>query len=170
MFSYLITDPNYYQDFQTTLTQAIIKHNPDFICFRDKFSTKNAKSAVEIAKYYDIPIFVNQYTELLGLGFDGVHLTSNQLHLINHYTQCLTCASTHSLQEVQQAQNSDFITFSPVFKSKGRDGLGIEMLNQIVNSTNSKVFGLGGIVSEKEVSAIKHSKAYGFASIRYFIS
>lgn len=169
MKKYLITDPKFYSNFKLNLTNSIEKYKPDYICFRDKTSTKNAKLAVEIAKYYKIPIVVNQYFELLNLGFDGVHLTSNQLHLIDNFKNCLTFASTHSIEEVKKAKNSDFITFSPIFNSKGREGLGIEVLNKICDETPSKVFALGGIVSEKEVEQIKLSKAYGFASIRYFL-
>jgi len=169
LHSYLITDSKYYIDFKITLQEAIEKYNPSYICFRDKNSTKNAKLAIEIAKYYDIPILVNQYTELLSLGFDGIHFTSNQLNLIKDYKECITFASTHNIDEVKKAKNSDFITFSPVFDSKGRNGLGIKKLNEIVFLTNSKVFALGGIISDNEVNEIKKSKAYGFASIRYFL-
>jgi thiamine-phosphate pyrophosphorylase len=166
---YLITDPKFYPNFKQNLTTSIEKYQPDYICFRDKTSIKNAKLAVEIAKYYKIPIVINQYIELVNLGFDGVHLTSSQLHLIDNFKNCLTFASTHSLKEVKKAKNSDFITFSPIFNSKGRKGVGIEVLNQICKKTSSKVFALGGIISEKEVNEIETSKAYGFASIRYFL-
>ena len=169
MKKYLITDPNFYPNFKLNLTASIEKYQPDYICFRDKYSTKNAKLAVVIAKYYKIPIVVNQYVELLNLGFDGVHFTSNQLHLINEFKNYLTFASTHSIEEVKKAKNSDFITFSPIFNSKAREGLGIGVLNKICSKTTSKVFALGGVVSEKEVNQIKLSSAYGFASIRYFL-
>jgi len=169
LHSYLITDPKFYPDFKLNLTTAIEKFEPDYICFRDKESTKNAKLAIEIAKYYKIPIVVNQYIELVNLGFDGVHLTSNQLHLIDNFKNYLTFASTHSIEEVKKAENSDFITFSPIFNSKGREGLGIETLNKICEIAKPKVFGLGGIISENEIEQIRTSKAYGFASIRYFL-
>ena len=169
MHSYLITDPKFYLDFKTTLTKAIETYFPDFICFRDKTSTKNAKLAIDIAKYYKIPIIVNQYAELLKLGFDGIHFTSHQLDLIKNYKECITFASTHNESEVLKAKYANFITFSPIFKSKGRDGVGINRLNYIVENTDSKVFALGGITTHKEVEMIKNSKAYGFASIRYFI-
>ena len=168
MLSYLITDPKYYIDFKTTLTNSIEYFNPDFICFRDKTSTKNAKLAIEIAKYYKIPILVNQYIELLKLGFDGIHFTSSQLHLIKNFKECITFASTHNINEVNQAKNSDFITFSPIFNSKNRIGLGIDKLNEIVQ-IKKEVFALGGIISKQEVEEIKKSRAIGFASIRYFL-
>ena len=168
MLSYLITDPKYYSDFKTTLEKSIDSYHPNFICFRDKNSTKNAKLAIEIARYYKIPILVNQYTQLLELGFDGIHFTSNQLDLIGKYKECITFASTHNIDEVNKAENSDFITFSPIFASKGREGLGIEVLDKVAN-IKSEVFALGGIISDKEVNEIKKSRAVGFASIRYFL-
>jgi len=166
---YLITDPLYYQDFKLILTKAIETHNPDFICFRDKTSIKNAKLSIEIAKFYKIPIIVNQYIELLKLGFDGIHLTSNQLDLIDNFKEYIVFSSTHNLDEVKKSKNSDFITFSPIFNSKNRQGLGIDVLNKVYEY-HKKIFALGGIVSEKEVQIIKKSKAIGFASIRYFVS
>ena len=169
MLSYLITDPKYYSDFKATLEKSIDSYHPNFICFRDKNSTKNAKLAIEIARYYKIPILVNQYTQLLELGFDGIHFTSNQLNLIDKYTECLTFASTHNIKEVYNAKNANYITFSPIFDSKGRKGLGIQKLNEIVDIAKPKVFALGGIISNDEVNKIKQSKAVGFGSIRYFL-
>jgi len=168
LLSYLITDPKYYLNFKTTLINSIEKHNPDFICFRDKNSIENAKLAIDIAKYYKIPIIVNQYIELLKLGFDGIHFTSKQLNLIHNYKECITFASTHNIDEVKKAKDANYITFSPIFDSKGRKGLGVEKLDDIV-IVKKEVFALGGIVSKKEVDAIKHSQAIGFASIRYFL-
>jgi len=167
--SYLITDPKFYPDFKLDLTNSIEKYQPNYICFRDKSSTKDAKTAIEIAKYYKIPIVVNQYIELVSLGFDGVHLTSNQLYLIDEFKNYITFASTHSIDEINNAKNSDFITFSPVFNSKGRTALGIGVLNDMCQIAKPNVFALGGITSENEVDQIKTSKAYGFASIRYFV-
>jgi len=69
---------------------------------------------------------------------------------------------------VKNSLISNYITFSPIFNSKGREGVGIEKLNEIC-SIHPKVIALGGIISEKEVKEIKNSKAIGFGSIRYFI-
>jgi len=168
LLKYLITDPKYYIDFKTTLTNSIQTHNPDFICFRDKTSTKNAKLAIEIAKSYKIPIVVNQYYELLHLGFDGIHFTSNQLNLIDSFNEYLTFASTHNKEEVKKVIKSDYITFSPIFESKNREGLGIKALNKICE-IKKETIALGGIISDEEVNQIKSSKAIGFASIRYFL-
>ena len=114
MFSYLITDPKYYKNFKSTLEKAIEKYNPTYICFRDKTSIKNAKLAIEISHYYGKIIFVNKYVELLNLGFDGIHFTSNQLHLIDNYTQILKFASTHNNNEVDKLKNTDFDGFASI--------------------------------------------------------
>jgi len=168
LLSYLITDPHFYKNFKTTLENSIEKFNPDYICFRDKFSTQNAKLAIEIAHFYKIPILVNQYTELLKLGFDGIHFTSKQLNIIHNYKETLTFASTHSLNEIKLAKDADFITFSPIFNSKGRKGVGVETLNKMAD-IKKEIFALGGIISDKEVEKLKGSRAVGFASIRYFL-
>jgi thiamine-phosphate pyrophosphorylase len=169
LFSYLITDPLFYQNFKIDLVNSIEKYQPDYICFRDKNSIKNYKLAIEIAKYYKIPIVVNQYIELVKLGFDGIHLTSSQLNLASQFKQYLTFGSTHNLEEIKKGEGCDFVTFSPIFNSKGREGVGIEKLNQICKIAKPKVFALGGIVSDNEVKQLKNSECYGFASIRYFI-
>jgi len=70
---------------------------------------------------------------------------------------------------VKNSLISDYITFSPVFDSKGRSGVGIKKLNEICN-IHPKVIALGGIISEREVKEIKNSKAVGFGSIRYFLT
>ena len=100
--------------------------------------------------------------------FDGIHFPSTKLDEIKKY-DTLTIASTHNISEVKKAKTANFITFSPIFDSKGRTGLGIEKLNEIAK-LHPNVLALGGIISEKEVEIIKNSKAKGFASIRYFFT
>ncbi len=75
--------------------------------------------------------------------------------------------SAHSFEEVKNSLLSDYVTFSPVFDSKGRKGLGIDILNKVCE-LHPNIIALGGIVSDKEVEKIKNSQALGFASIRYF--
>jgi len=85
------------------------------------------------------------------------------------YQDKIFITSTHSIKEAKDSLISDYITFSPIFDSKGRNGVGIEKLNEICN-IHPKVIALGGIISEKEVNEIKKSKAIGFGSIRYFLT
>jgi len=98
-----------------------------------------------------------------------VHIPSYKLDYIDKFKEKIIIASTHNLEEVKKAKKADYITFSPIFSSKGRDGVGIEILNKIC-LFHPKVIALGGIISKKEVEKIKTSKAIGFGSIRYFFT
>jgi thiamine-phosphate pyrophosphorylase len=169
--SYLITDPKYYS--KDSLYKSIKKYNPDFLCFRDKenYSSQKAKEFLEIVKNENKIAFLNSYYEdAIQLNFDGVHLSSSQLDLIDSLKdQLLLFASTHNLEEVEKAKNANFITFSPIFYSKNREGLGVEKLIEVSKIAKPKVFGLGGIIDKNQVKELEKAGAYGFASIRYFV-
>ena len=170
MLKYMITDPSY--SLQQTF-EAIKKHKPDFICYRNKeyFDEKEIKEFVNFAKKYS-KLFINldslKKESLIEL-FDGVHIPSSRLDEIDKFKNKITIASTHNIKEVLKAKKADFITFSPVFNSKNRRGLGIETLNFICD-LHPKVIALGGIIGDKEIEEIKRSKAVGFAAIRYFFT
>ncbi|GAB6074111.1 thiamine phosphate synthase [Nautilia lithotrophica] len=168
---YMITDPSYSLN---DIKNSIIKHKPDFICYRNKkyFNKREIIDFADFAKNHS-KIFINYDTlkndfTLLSF-FDGIHLPSSQIKKINDFKNKIIIVSTHTAQEAKEAVNADFITFSPIYESKNRPGLGIETLNKICN-IHPNVIALGGIVSEKEVKEIKRSKAVGFASIRYFFT
>ena len=169
-FSYFITDPSY--PFEKIL-EAIKTHKPTFVCYRNKeyFDKNEIKEFVKFAKNYS-KVFINldslKEKELLDL-FDGIHIPSSKLNEIPHYKNKITIASTHNIKEVKKAKDANFITFSPIFDSKNRKGLGVEVLNKIA-SLHPNVIALGGIISDKEVELIKKSKAIGFGSIRYFLT
>ena len=103
--------------------------------------------------------------------FDGIHFPSRFIKdlekLKKEFKDKVFITSTHSIDEVKNSLISDYITFSPIFDSKGRKGLGIEMLNKVAY-IHKNTIALGGIISEKEIKEIKNSKAIGFGSIRYF--
>jgi len=171
LIKYMITDPKYTLE---EIKNAVLKHKPDFVCYRNKkyFNRQEITDFADFAKKHS-KIFINYDSlnndfTLLSI-FDGIHLPSSQISKINIFKNKTIIVSTHNEKEVLQAANADFITFSPVFNSKGRKGLGIEKLNKICE-LHSNVFALGGIVSEKEVEEIKKSEAVGFASIRYFFT
>jgi len=103
--------------------------------------------------------------------FDGIHFPTRYIYnlktLKKEFKNKIFITSTHSIEEVKDSIISDYITFSPIFESKNRKGLGVEILNKIAK-THPNVIALGGIITDKEVEKIKASKAIGFASIRYF--
>ncbi|GAX87660.1 thiamine-phosphate pyrophosphorylase [Lebetimonas natsushimae] len=171
MLSYFITSSDY--PIQQTF-KAIKTYKPDFVCYRNKkyFNLNEIIEFAKFAKKYS-KIFIN-YDDLkdekLLKYFDGIHFPTSKMDLAKKYHGKIKIASTHSIKEVKKAKNLgfDYITFSPVFNSKGRDGLGIEKLNEICEIFPNTI-ALGGIISEKEIKEIEKSKAIGFGSIRYFL-
>ena len=168
--SYFITDPAYSLN---QIFEAIKKHRPTFVCYRNKsyFDKKEILEFALFAKEYS-KVFINldslKEKEMLKY-FDGVHIPSSKLDKIPLFKEKTVIASTHNLKEANLAKEADFITFSPVFASKNREGVGIEVLNRICEA-HPKVIALGGVVSNREVEKIKKSKACGFGSIRYFFT
>jgi thiamine-phosphate pyrophosphorylase len=46
----------------------------------------------------------------------------------------------------------------------------VDKLNEVIEKfPNLKIFALGGIIQNEQIKEIEKTKAYGFASIRYFI-
>jgi len=181
--SYLISDPKYYgneiETFSITLTKALIQYSPDYACFRDKreYSSKPefAKLFVEISRRYGISSFLNSDFNLaFELGYDGVHLPSYMLDKIDIVKKfgLKIFVSCHDETEIEFCEKIgvDAITLSPVFSSpdKGKP-LGVEKFGKMIENINTKVFALGGITDSLHIEKIKKSKAYGFASIRYFV-
>ena len=169
MIKYFITDPNYSLDL---IKKAIFIHRPDFVCYRNKkyYSKEEIIAFAKFANRYSktiIHIDSLKENSLLEF-FDGIHFSSSKIDLISRYKNLTTIASTHTIQEVKKAKQADFITFSPIFKSKGREGLGTDVIEEVYKH-HKKIIALGGIVSEKEVGEIEKTKAVGFASIRYFL-
>jgi len=163
----MITDPGY--PFSQTL-KAVDFHKPTFVCYRNKdyFDLDEIKEFIKFAKKHSkVILHYDSFDESLTNEIDGIHFPSGKLDLIHDYKNKTIIASTHNKEEVLKAKNADFITFSPIFESKNRKGLGIKALESICK-IHKNVIALGGIVSLKEVNEIKRSCAVGFASIRYF--
>ena len=179
MIKYAITDPSF---FNTTKSKESylksIQNRVDYLLFRDK-SSKNYKSQaiefINLSKDYNFKKIIHQdYKLAKELNTFGVHLTSLQFSDIKKAKELglFVVISTHSFEEIKKAQafGADAVTFSPIFATpnKGKPK-GVEALKKAVESFNIKIIALGGIVSPKHIDLIKETKAYGFASIRYFL-
>ncbi|MCT7561398.1 thiamine phosphate synthase [Aliarcobacter butzleri] len=184
MKKYLITDPNYYTNdeitFKQTLSNAFEKHKVDFACFRDKQSNNFealAKTFIETCCEKNIEnIYLNSNILLAKkLGFNGVHLTSTQFEDIKKAKELnlKIIISCHNIKDIETARKyeADYITYSPIFDTPNKgEAKGIKDLELILNRfKDMKIIALGGIIDENQVSKIEKTKAYGFASIRYFI-
>jgi len=169
MLSYMITDPKYKFG---EIIDAIKRHHPNFVCYRNKeyFDLDEIKEFVKEARNYSITIYNIHFEEKEAIDlFDGVHIPSSKLDKIEKYEDKIKIASTHSIKEALAAKKADYITFSPVFDTKNKKGVGIEKLNEICK-IHPSVIALGGIKSQKEVEKIELSDAIGFAGIRYFMN
>ncbi len=182
--TYLITDPQFFtnnpQTFKEKLKKVLSNHKIDIACFRDK-SSKNieelAKSFLQVCKEFKIKkILINSNIDLAkSLGFDGVHLNSTQFDKIDFAKSLnlFTIISCHNFDELEMALKfgSKFVTYSPIFDSPNKgEAKGIENLkNTIDKFPKLNIIALGGIITKEQIKQIQSTKAYGFASIRYFI-
>lgn len=183
MHKYLITSKELYSDtpavFSSVLRERFVKHMPSYALYRDKSNPnyKNlAKEFVEVcSQFQDLKSFIHQNIDLAEeLNAFGVHLTSKQFDKIEDAKSrgLEVIVSTHTHEEVLHAQElgADAVTYSPIFESPGKgEPKGIDDFNELLEKYDINVFALGGIVDETHVGVIGETKAYGFASIRYFI-
>lgn len=184
MKKYLITDPLYYTNneklFTNKLEETLLKNKIDIACFRDKESLNFenlAKIFVDICKKHKVDkILINSdYNLAKQLGANGVHLNSQQFNQISQAKSLdlYVIISCHNLDDIEQAQKyyANCITYSPIFDSpnKGK-AKGISMLKEAIKIyEDMDIIALGGIISNEQIKQISNTKAYGFASIRYFI-
>ena len=182
MNKYLITSREFYTDtpavFRSILHQQIQQHLPSYVLYRDKSNPDydtQAEYAVQVCSQFEnVKCFIHQKINLAKeLNATGVHLTSKQFSEIKKAKDLglEVIISTHTHEEVLDAQEkgADAVTYSPVFTSPGKgEAKGIIDLEELLKKCSIKVFALGGIVTEDEISQIEKTSAYGFASIRYF--
>ena len=180
--SYLISDKNYYgskpETLEYKLSKVLEKHTPSFTLLRDKNSSNLealSKSFLQISREYKVEkVYLHTDISLAyNLGFDGVHLDSKSFSKIKEAKRLNldVIISTHTKDEVIKAyeMGANMVTFSPIFDTpnKGKPK-GLELLNEISDTIAIKIIALGGIITQEHIEMIKNSKAYGFASIRYF--
>ena len=114
-------------------------------------------------KYPDVKFFVNERADAATvLSADGVHLNINALPLKSvkeKFKNLKIFYSSHSIEDAVNAEKNgaDFITFSPVFKTKKQVFFhGADVLKKAVNAVKIPVFALRGI-NEFNIPEIKES-------------
>ena len=184
MMKYLITDPKYYTNdekrFEEILINVLNKQQIDIACFRDKESGNFedlAKIFIKICKEKDIKKILLNGDYLLAheLNASGVHLTSTQFDNISKAKELglYVIISCHTFENIEKAleNQADAVTYSPIFETPNK-GIpkGIEALKEVVDKyPNMNIIALGGIINAEQIEQISKTKAYGFASIRYFV-
>ena len=184
MIKYLITDPKYYtndeKEFEEILINSLDKQQIDIACFRDKESSnfkEIAKIFIKICKEKNIKEILLNGNYLLAhkLNASGVHLTSAQFDDILKAKELglYVIISCHTFEDIQKAidYQADAVTYSPIFETPNKGvPKGIETLKEVINKyPNINIIALGGILNETQIEQISKTKAYGFASIRYFV-
>ncbi len=129
----------------------------DFIKIGEKIKNLISK------KYPDVKFFVNERVDVASvLSADGVHLNINALPVKSvkeKFKNFKIFYSSHSIEDAVNAEENgaDFITFSPVFKTKKQVFFhGADVLKKAVNAVKIPVFALGGI-NEFNIPEIKES-------------
>ena len=129
----------------------------DFIKIGDKIR------GLIFKKYPDVKFFVNERADAAAvLSADGVHLNINAPPIKSvkeKFKGLKIFYSSHSIEDAVDAEKNgaDFITFSPVFKTKKQDFFhGADVLKKVVNAMKIPVFALGGI-NEFNIPEIKKS-------------
>ena len=184
LISYLITDPKYYSNdptlFKKNLKKILSSKKVNMACFRDKISSNYeelAKLFVNICKEFNIEkILLNENYQLAKkLNAHGVHLTSKQFNDIQKAKDLdlYTVISCHNFTDIENAQKKyiNAVTYSPIFQTPNKgEAKGIGELREVIRAYEDlDIIALGGIISKNHIKLISKTKAYGFASIRYFI-
>ena len=182
MKKYLITSREFNTDtpavFRSILQEQLKKYFPDFVLYRDKHNPHYAVQAdhfLDVCKNFQgLKAFLHQDYQLASkLGATGVHLTSQQFDDIAHAKklglEVIISTHTHDEVYIAEAMGADYVTYSPIFSTPNKGvPKGVIDLAEINSLTDIAIFALGGITSDDEVSALKESGVFGFASIRYF--
>ncbi|RXK13314.1 thiamine phosphate synthase [Halarcobacter mediterraneus] len=184
LISYLITHPEYYSNdptlFERNLRKVLETKKVNMACFRDKTSLNYEELAtlfVNICKEFNIErVLLNENYQLAKkINAHGVHLTSKQFNDIQKAKDLdlYTIISCHNFTDIENAQKKHInaVTYSPIFISPNKgEPKGIAELRELVRAYEDlDIIALGGIISKESIELISKTKAYGFASIRYFV-
>lgn len=175
MIKYAISDPKFYSNLDYAFNNFIKLKEANMLLFRDKSSNNYNSIAQEFIKFRSNNkkfLLQNDINLACKLGFDGIHFSSNFIHLLKDTpSNLIKIASTHNIKEIELANQygADFITFSPIFATPNKgEPKGLEALKEAVKISKAKVIALGGIMSAEQICAVMKCDVAGFASIRYF--
>jgi thiamine-phosphate pyrophosphorylase len=138
-----------------------------------------AKEVRALATGHETKVLLNDRLDIaLAANLNGIHLGQqsippDQIRIRLDCQNFVLGASTHSFEELRQAQNQrlDYVTFGPVFFSPSKaiygEPLGLKALKRITQSARIPVLALGG-VNERNFKECLRNGASGIAAIRLF--
>ena len=169
---YLIGDKNFFnndEDYIDALDEAFgaglkaFQHRQKDVAIYDFIKIGEKIKNLIFKKYPDVKFFVNERADAAAvLSADGVHLNTNALPVKSvkeKFKNLKIFYSSHTIEDAVNAEKNgaDFITFSPVFKTKKTSFFhGADVLKKVVNAVKIPVFALGGI-NEFNIPEIKKS-------------
>ena len=157
------------------VTSQLITGGAGLIQLRAKGREKSeiltwAQQLLPLCREAGIPFIINDFIDIaVAVDADGVHLGQDDGPLAAAREQLaeskIVGRSTHSPEQAQAAleEGADYIGFGPLFPTptkKGRPGIGLETIPQVIHSVGSQipVFCIGGIKREN-LSIVKEAGA-----------
>ncbi len=118
-----------------------------------------AESIIRLKNSYDFTFIINDFVEIaLDLGVDGIHVGQDDMKIAQIRSlskkKILIGYSSHSFEEAKEAekQGADYVALGAIFptptKGPGHPVVGINTLEQVVQSLNIPVVAIGGITRE----------------------
>ncbi len=163
--------------------EGVLKRGVRFIQLREKdLPDRELYSlALEVRKLtslYGALLLINGRMDIAkAVEADGVHLPEDSLPpsvVKKLFPEMIVGFSAHSKEGVLWAQKegADFVTLSPIFKTKSHPEakpLGLKVLKETSEQVNIPIYALGGVTWERMKACYKNG-AYGIAGIRMFLS
>lgn len=117
---------------------------------------KLAHPISELCNTYHAHLFVNTNVQVaVDVGAAGVHLPDNDTSLDQVREQAnkdiLIGCSIHNTETAKrrEKEGADFITYSPIYPTYNRSGVGLEKLKMLATEVQLPLFALGGITPNR---------------------
>ena len=151
------------------LLRAALDGGVDIIQLRDKSESKevierSAQTFRRLADTYSVPFLLNDDPDLaIQCGADGVHVGQDDGPVAEARTvvgdDLLIGLSTHSEQQIRDAEGADYISVGPIWPTptkEGRPAVGLELVQFAARTVPGPFFAIGGIDTENvsEVLAV----------------